>query len=338
MATRLVDVSTSLQRLDWSNYSDFSDGTKLSDQIGASDQWKIDEALHNSDYYYGYTNSGADVFIGGGYYDYYDPIYYDMYGYGGQSAYILDVNLNAEDGFDIKSFDVTINLDNYLFDISDLSINSGFQAFNSTSIDTLDYHNGEIRVVGGSADNIGLGEGLGNEGTSFQLLLTTEDFMDPYMYDPYYYDYGYWGDTAITSTVNSTDTILTQQGDESQIYNAESSSNTDYYSVETGYFEVHLDSTVDFLTEREIGGDKLSRLVREGDTLASNGEINVMTHGNVASHLELYVDDYGIDSVANITFTDSGYEHTYGDFFHWDDYRTYDLNMEVTGTAGEVIN
>ena len=69
-----------------------------------------------------------------------------------------------------------------------------------------------------------------------------------------------------------------------------------------------------------------------------NGEINVMTHGNVASHLELYVDDYGIDNVANITFTDSGYEHTYGDFFHWDDYRTYDLNMEVTGTAGEVIN
>ena len=87
----------------------------------------------------------------------------------GDNYYVLDVDAKANGDYNINSYDISLGYDKDLFDVLDVGINGEFNFFNSAAVDS---DNGTVRVVGGSAEDLGDGLGGGTaDGNTFQLLL-----------------------------------------------------------------------------------------------------------------------------------------------------------------------
>ena len=205
----------------------------------------------------------------------------------GDNFYVLDVSAKSErDGFNIDSFDITLDYDSSLFNLLDVGINGSFGFFNSSKATVDDESNkGTVRVVGGSASNLadeanyeaGIGGGT-TDGNTFQLLLEAKHVGDNSDNIQKVID------TNFEVRVNSNDTVLSN-GEE--IINGSSTELKSTYSFANSFVDFEVENDVKFATERNIGvGDndqKYTSLVRAGSTLKALGDVEIKTAGNISA-------------------------------------------------------
>ena len=250
----------------------------------------------------------------------------------GDNYYVLDVDAKADSDYNINSYDISLGYDKDLFEVLDVGINGEFNFFNSAVVDS---DNGTVRVVGGSAEELGDGLGGGvSDGNTFQLLLKAKHNDTHNSKETV--------NAAFTAKVNSTDTVLVDGED---IINGASDLLTSNYSFANSFVDFEATNNVAFATERSIGitgGDqKYTSLLREGSSLDSLGTFDVSTLGNItaayqASIQQTATDIYTIDFIEGQSVD---LDQVQGDASYVDgSVNSYQLRMSVQGSAGDIID
>ena len=250
----------------------------------------------------------------------------------GDNFYVLDVDANAYGNYNLNSYDISLGYDNNLFEVLDVGVNGEFNFFNSAAIDS---DNGTVRVVGGSAEN--LGEGLGGgtaDGNTFQLLLKAKHNDAHNNTDSI--------NAAFTAKVNSTDTVLVDGED---IINGSSELLTSNYSFANSFVDFEATNNIAFATERSIGitgeDQKYTSLLREGSDLDSLGTFNLSTLGNITAAYQASIEQ-SATNIYTVDFIEGesvDLDQVKGDASHVEgSTNTYKLRLSVEGIAGDIID
>ena len=250
----------------------------------------------------------------------------------GDNFYVLDVDAKASGNYNLNSYDISLSYDKNLFDLLDVGVNGKFNFFNSAAIDS---DNGTVRVVGGSAENLGDGLGGGTaDGNTFQLLLKSIHNDDHNSTESV--------NAAFRAKVNSTDTVLVDGED---FIKGTSDLLTSDYTFANSFVDFKATNNIAFATERSIGitgGDqKYTSILREGSDLDSLGTFNLSTLGNITaayqasikqSATNIYTIDFIEGASVDLDKVEGNASHIEGST------NNYQLRLSVEGTAGNIID
>ena len=147
-----------------------------------------------------------------------------------------------------------------MFEVLDVGVNGEFNFFNSAAIDS---ENGTVRVVGGSAENLGDGLGGGVQyGNTFQLSLRQSTMTLTTARN---------NKCCVHCKVNSTDTVL---ADGEDIINGTSELLTSNYTFANSFIDFEATNNIAFATEEKLvflTESNNTQVLREGSVLDSLG-------------------------------------------------------------------
>ena len=250
----------------------------------------------------------------------------------GDNYYVLDVDAKANGDYNINSYDISLGYDKDLFDVLDVGINGEFNFFNSAVVDS---NNGTVRVVGGSAEDLGDGLGGGTaDGNTFQLLLKAKHNDTHNSRETV--------NAAFTAKVNSTDTVLVDGED---IINGTSELLTSNYTFANSFVDFEATNNIAFATERTIGitdgQQQYTSLLREGSDLDSLGTFDVSTLGNITAAYQASIEQTATD-IYTVDFIEGqsvDLDQVQGNASHVDgSINSYQLRLSVEGSAGDIID